>query len=93
VTGRWVYDAGQLHDAFNSAQNEIHPILNAEIVGSWTGTGPPMPTRSTTTTCAGTKKANDPATKDNQREPKHGWKVHPDLDGCTPDHKPPPGAR
>lgn len=90
VTGRWVYDAGHLHDSFHSAQNEIHPILNAEIVGTWTGAWPADADATQRDYTRGYGEANDPATKDRQHQPEWSWKVHPCLDGCDPGDEPPP---
>jgi hypothetical protein len=82
MKGDWVYDS--LHDGWN----EIHPILQAQRVGRWSGTWSSV--GSAAGWCRALGDAEDPKTKQDQLKPENQWEIHPVIDGCEPEHKPPP---
>jgi hypothetical protein len=84
VYGTWVYDSA--HEGWN----EIHPIKFCEKVGTWGGDWPPDIGTIVPTWEEAIADANDPLTKEEQKNPKHHWGEHPDVDGCGDPNDPPP---
>ena len=86
VQGTWVFDP--LH----SGWNEIHPIKICTKVGCWQGDwsscdcedpGAPPPPDIILRLRKGFDDAQSPETIGNQALPEHGWRVHPEIDGCV----------
>jgi Na+-transporting methylmalonyl-CoA/oxaloacetate decarboxylase gamma subunit len=82
VKGTWVYDT--LHDGWN----ELHPVKVCTKQGTWDGDW------EGTRYCSAPillrlreafEDAESDETRANQQLPEHGWRVHPDLDGCEPE--------
>lgn len=91
VTGRWVYDAGHIHDSFHEGHNELHPVQQAQILGGpWDGDWPPDIDGIIRGYQDGYAQSQDPLTKSEQARPGSKWSVHPYVDGCNdrPDHPP-----
>jgi hypothetical protein len=85
VTGMWVYDAGHIHDSFHEGHNEIHPVLQAQIIGpTWDGDWPPNIDAIITDYGNGYDDSRSAQTQGHQARPGSLWAVHPDLDGCAP---------
>ncbi|MDT5075921.1 MAG: hypothetical protein QOJ80_558 [Mycobacterium sp.] len=78
VRGVWVYDS--LHTGWN----EIHPILQCQRIGTWTGSWSIDTLPYVNHWCNALTTADDPATVTAQLQPENQWQVHPVIDGCTP---------
>ena len=76
VQGTWVFDT------FHEGWNEIHPIKICTRVGRWEGEWPDDFGTTVDDAKDGFEDAGKDKTKDEQKKPKHGWHVHPDVDGC-----------
>lgn len=79
VQGTWVYDS------YHEGWNEIHPIKVCARVGTWDGDWPAGFDDTVDRIIGGFDTASDPDTKHEQERPRHGWHVHPDVDGCDDD--------
>ena len=84
VSGTWVYDSA--HEGWN----ELHPIKLCEKVGTWGGDWPADIGDIITHWTTAVTDATSPQTGAEQDDPKHGWGVHPDVDGCGDDAPSPP---
>lgn len=82
VKGDWVYDS--LHDGWN----EIHPILYAQRIGTWSSWSRVEASRDHW--CEEVGKASDPLTVENQGRDENQWVLHPVIDGCAPRETEPP---
>jgi hypothetical protein len=83
VTGTWVYDT------MHSGWNELHPVKSWQRAGTWKGSWPSsIPPSVGATLVAMKKSAMSPSTKAAQLEPQNQWKLHPLVDGCTPNSGP-----
>jgi len=78
VRGVWVYDS--LHTGWN----EIHPILQCQRIGTWTGSWSVDTKTFVDHWCRALTTADDPATVASQLQPENQWEVHPVIDGCVP---------
>ncbi|ESW92886.1 hypothetical protein NKL07_20935 [Mesorhizobium sp. C280B] len=84
VTGRWVYDAGHIHDSFHEGHNELHPVQQAQILGRpWDGDWPDDIDEIVRGYQDGYAQSQDPLTKAQQARPGSRWSVHPYVDGCN----------
>jgi hypothetical protein len=86
VRGTWVYDSA------HTGWNELHPILQCQRIGTWTG-GWSIDTKTFVDRwCNALTTADDPSTVRSQLNPENQWEVHPVVDGCTPaPRRPDPG--
>jgi hypothetical protein len=76
IEGTWVFDT--MHEGWN----EIHPIKVATEWGHWDGAWPEDTEAVIDRLKAGFLDARSDETKEKQKKRRHGWKVHPDVDGC-----------
>jgi hypothetical protein len=79
VRGTWVFDT------FHEGWNEIHPIKVCTRVGRWDGDWPGDLGTTIEQAHDGFDDADKDETKVHQRRPRHGWHIHPDVDGCDDD--------
>jgi hypothetical protein len=84
IKGDWIYDS--LHDGWN----EIHPILQAQRIGTWNGSWGFDAALARKRWCRALDEVDEPGTRDDQGKPEHHWEVHPTVDGCKPKHEPEP---
>jgi hypothetical protein len=88
VHGTWVYDSA--HEGWN----EIHPIKQAQRIGTWAGQWDSGdPTVMVKRCCDAIGQASDPLTRGEQDQPQNQWEIHPLIDGCDPgrsSNDPPP---
>jgi hypothetical protein len=84
IKGDWVYDS------FHDGWNEIHPILQAQRIGTWSGSWGFDARLATDGWCRALAEADDPETHKDQLEPENQWEVHPEVDGCRPEREPDP---
>jgi hypothetical protein len=85
VRGTWVYDSA--HEGWN----ELHPILQCQRIGTWTGSWSVDTRTYVDHWCNALATAEDPGTVTAQLQPENQWEVHPVIDGCTPSPPPEPG--
>jgi hypothetical protein len=85
VTGRWVYDAGHIHDSDHEGHNELHPVQQAQILNvHWDGDWPSNIDDVIRDYQDGYAESQSPLTKERQSQPGSQWSIHPLIDGCTP---------
>jgi len=89
VTGRWVYDAGHIHDSYHEGHNELHPVQQAQILGTWDGDWPLNIDDIIRDYQTGIANSRSPLTQDRQSRPESQWKIHPLIDGCRRADEPP----
>jgi hypothetical protein len=82
IRGDWVYDS--LHEGWN----EIHPILQAQRVGTWGGGWSSF--GSPEAWCRALVDADAPETKREGLKAENQWELHPVVDGCRPEGGPGP---
>lgn len=96
VEGTRVFDGG--HQDTHQGWNEIHPIKNAVVVGTWDekgGWATAVDTQhaSLAAHCMAITgaigQAQQPSTVAHQNEPKNQWLWHPLIDGCKGSAEPP----
>lgn len=85
IKGDWVYDS--LHEGWN----EIHPILQAQRVGTWQGSWQFDTVITRDHWCRALADADDPGTRKDQLKSENRWEVHPEVDGCAPEEETPIG--
>jgi hypothetical protein len=78
VRGTWVYDSA--HEGWN----ELHPILQCQRIGTWTGSWSIDTRTYVDHWCNALATAEDPTTVSSQLRPENRWEVHPVIDGCAP---------
>lgn len=83
IKGTWVYDS--LHDGWN----EIHPILQAQRIGTWSGSWGVDAAGWRNGWCRALATAADPLTVEQQGRDENQWVVHPSVDGCKPEEQEP----
>ncbi|MDL2401103.1 hypothetical protein [Rhizobium mayense] len=84
VTGRWVYDAGHIHDSYHEGHNELHPVVQAQILaGPWDGDWPTNIDDIIRVYQDGYAESQNALTKEHQARPDSRWSIHPYIDGCT----------
>jgi hypothetical protein len=79
IKGDWVYDS------FHDGWNEIHPILQAQRVGTWQGSWGFDAATARDAWCRALEDADSPGTRQDQLKRENQWEVHPVVDGCKPE--------
>jgi hypothetical protein len=84
IKGDWIYDS------FHDGWNEIHPILQAQRIGTWSGAWGFDARLARDAWCEALDDADSTGTRNDQLKPENQWEVHPVVDGCKPEREPEP---